>query len=126
LNDARGEIARLIVLEERTTVGFRTQLDLFTSGNITATVLAQTIDRTILPELVTAHARLSEIGRVPQNQQMLLTDAAEYLRLREESWRLRAEGLQKSSPATLRRADATEQTSRDVLRRIQSASAASL
>jgi hypothetical protein len=44
-------------------------------------------------------------------QQALLASAGEYLRLRDQSWRLRAEGLVKSSARTLRKADETEHAS---------------
>jgi rhomboid protease GluP len=125
LHDAREELARLIGLEARTADEFRAQLLLFNRGDVAAAGLVQQIDRTILPELRTADSRLTEIGKVPRDQEMLIADATAYLQLRQESWRLRADGLRESSLAMLRRADETEQRSWEVLRRIKSAGAVS-
>ena len=41
----------------------------------------------------------------------LIAQTSEYLRLRESSWRLRADALRKSDMATLREAERTEQES---------------
>jgi len=67
---------------------------------ITAEALAQLIDRTIVPELHAAEARLKELDRVPHEHQPLVAGAEEYFRLRDASWRLRVEGLQKAKGLT--------------------------
>ncbi len=83
----------------------------FQLGTVSADALAQMIDRKITPELQAVQARFKDLGRVPPEHQQLLEFTLEYLRLREESWRLRAAALHKSSGAALRKADAAERAS---------------
>jgi hypothetical protein len=45
--------------------------------------------------------------------------AAEYIRLREESWRLRVEGLRGGKMDVLREADRVEQASLEMLRKLR-------
>jgi membrane associated rhomboid family serine protease len=97
ITDVRPEIARVVALEDRTASAYSTAADRFNKGRITAEALAQLIDRTIVPEVEAAQAHLRTLDRVPQEHQALVADAEEFLRLRHESWRLRAEGLRKTS-----------------------------
>ena len=48
-----------------------------------------------------AQERLNALDNVPHEHQPLVTDAEDYLHLREESWRLRAEGLRKNNGSAL-------------------------
>jgi hypothetical protein len=59
----------------------------------------------VLPEILGARTRVRAVVRVPAEQQALVDGAAEYLRLREESWRLRAEGLGHGNFTTIAEAD---------------------
>ena len=56
--------------------------------------------------------------RIPSEQQPLVIAAGEYFRLREESWRVRAEALRKSSTARLQLADEAERVSLQALNRM--------
>jgi hypothetical protein len=108
ITDVRPEIERVIAVEDRTANAYRTAVDRFRDGRLTAEALAQLIDRTIMPELQATQARLKALSGVPQEQQPLVADAEEYFRLRDESWRLRTEGLRKASSVPLREAPSTE------------------
>jgi len=108
LTNVRPEIERLVAVEDRTASAYRTAVDRLRNGRITAEALAQLIDRTIVPELHAARERLSALDRVPHEQQPLVAGAEEYLRLRDESWRLRAEGLHKAKGLTRGGADRTQ------------------
>ena len=111
LADVRPEIERLVAIEDRTAGAYRTAVDRFKSGRITVETLAQVIDGKIMPELQTARARLKTVGRVPPEHQPLVARAEEYLRLRDESWRLRADGLRRTTTLTRRGAGKTERAS---------------
>jgi rhomboid protease GluP len=148
LVDVRPEIARVVAVESRTADAYKAVLDRFKKGKVGTEALVQTIDRAIMPELVAADARLKTYNRVPPEHQPLVTSAQEYLRLREESWRLRAEGLRnimastkprpsrkapivdenpqvraealhRTNVATLGKAEATERASLEALERIR-------
>ena len=121
LANVRPEIDRLVSLEDQTARSYDSAVALFQKGRINRSALAQVIDRTILPELEKAAARLQALRRVPQEQQSLVASAEEYLRLRDQSWRLRAEALQKSNMATLRQADRREQASLELFERVKAA-----
>jgi membrane associated rhomboid family serine protease len=102
VTDVRPEIERVVRLEDRTASAYQTAVNQFKRGRITSEAVAQLIDRTIEPELLAAGARLKAVTGVPREQHPLVASAEEYLRLRYESWRLRAEGLRKTDVLTLR------------------------
>jgi len=97
--DVKPEMERVVALEDRTARAYQTAAEGFRKGRITAEALALLIDRTIMPELQAADARVKALDRVPLEDQPLVANAEEYLRLRTESWRLRVEGLRnKTTP----------------------------
>jgi len=93
--DVRPEIERVVAVEDRTAGAYGTAVDQFRKGRISAEALVELIDRSIVPELQAADARLKALNRVPKEHQPLVAGAEEYVRLRSESWRLRADGLRK-------------------------------
>lgn len=117
--DVRSEIARLIAVEDRTTVSYQTATARFKRGAIQRHELAKVIELVIVPELEAAERRLRVIAGVPRQQQPLVEDAGDFLQLRRESWVLRARALHKSSTELLREADDVERASLDVLRRLR-------
>jgi membrane associated rhomboid family serine protease len=119
--DVRPEIQRIVAIEDHTTGLYQTAVNQFKLGSIKAEALAQLIDRTIMPELHAAQGRMKafESEKVPTEHRPLVADANEYLRLRDESWRLRADALRKSNMVTLRKADRTEWESLEALKKIK-------
>jgi membrane associated rhomboid family serine protease len=113
LVDPREEIAAVIAMETRTAAKYDAAVVRFSKGSVTAGVLASLIERMILPELKTANRRVNALGRVPADQQDVVAEARDYLRMREESWRLRAHALQKASMPLLRQADQNEKRALD-------------
>ena len=119
LTDVRPEIEHVAEVEARTADAYQRAVDQFKLGALTNEALAHVIDRTIVPELQAVSARLTALGKVPPQQRPLLDSAREYLRLRHESWRIRAQAIQKRSSIALRQADTTERASLDVLEKIK-------
>jgi len=109
--DIRPEMSYVVDVEGRTSQMYQTAVDLFRKGRLTSDGLAQTIDRNIVPELQTADARIKSLVHVPPEHQQFVADAEEYLRLREQSWKLRAEGLRKANTVTARKTTKTERES---------------
>jgi len=81
---------RLIATEDESAKTYQTALDAFKKGRTTADQIAQLAERTFMPELHAADARLRALKNVPEEHQPLVADAREYIRLRYDSWRLRA------------------------------------
>jgi membrane associated rhomboid family serine protease len=100
--DVRPEIARVLDIEARTVPVYRAAEARASKGQTGATNLADLIEQKIMPELRVARDRLVALHGVPQEHRHLIADAEEYLKLRYESWRLRAEGLRRTA-APLRR-----------------------
>jgi membrane associated rhomboid family serine protease len=119
--DVRSEIARLIAVEDRTTVSYQTATERFKRGTIQRGALAKVIELVIVPELEAAQRRLSAIAGVPRQQQPLVENADDFLRLRRDSWLLRARALHASSTDMLREADEVERASLDLLRQLRPA-----
>jgi membrane associated rhomboid family serine protease len=119
LADVRPEISRVIEVEDSTASAYQHAVKQFKLGALSAEALAQTIERKITPELQAAQARLKTLGRVPPQHQPLVASAEEYLRLRDESWRLRAAALHKSSMPALRKAEIAERASLEAFEKIK-------
>lgn len=117
--DIRPDIARIIAMEERTAAEYDAAVVEFRRRRIAAEDLVQLIDRTIIPDLLTAREQLDAVRGVPEEQAPLVAAAEEYFELREQSWRRRAEGLLASDMAMLRRAEETERAALDALRRMR-------
>ncbi len=96
ITDARPEIAHVVETEDKTVGIYQSAVEAFRRGKMSAEAMAQVIDRSIMPALEAAEGRLKALRRVPDEQRPLVADAEEYLRLRRESWRLRADGLRKT------------------------------
>jgi rhomboid protease GluP len=116
--DARPELARVLAFEDRTAAAYQKEVDRFKSGRVPADKLTQLIEKTIVPELQATQKRVKALAKAPAEQQPMIASAEEYLRLRDQSWRLRAEGLRKANLVVLREAERTERTSLEALRRI--------
>ena len=121
ITDVRPEIEWIVRLEDGTAARYHTAVERFRKGFITASELADVIERTIVPEFQSARARLTALGRVPREHQSLVARADEFLRLRDESWRLRAAALDAGNMGTLRQADQAEMTSLERLEAIKPA-----
>jgi len=93
ISDVRPEIARVVATEDRTAAAYVAELERLKKGKTTADGVATVIDAKISPELEEVDGRLKALKKVPPEHQAMLNDAQEYLRLRAESWRLRAASL---------------------------------
>jgi len=117
--DVRPEIARVVALETSTAGAYEKAVVQFRNGALTAQALEKVITQKIVPELEQAHARLKAVSGVPAEHRTLVANAEEYFRLRDESWRLRADALRKSNMGALRAADRSERASLEALGRIR-------
>ena len=116
--DVRQEIDRVLAVETRTAGLYDKEVDRFRRGRIIAVALADVIEKTIVPELQMVAGRLRALRDLPPEQQPLVASAEMFLKLRDESWKLRAGALHKSDTQGLRQADSKEQASREVLQRL--------
>ncbi len=117
--DVRPEIDRVIAVEGRTAGLYDKEVDRFRRGRITAVALADVIERTIVPQLHVVAGRLQALQDVPPEHQPLIATAEEFLKLRDESWQLRAVALHKSDMLGLRQADSKEQASLAAFHRLR-------
>jgi membrane associated rhomboid family serine protease len=136
--DVKPEIARVLAIEERTAAAYRSGSDAFRKGRLSADGLAQLAERTIVPELQAADARLKALTNVPPEHQPVVADAREYLRLRCAAWRAHAEALRKTRGVPERapggatdgswrlQAEARFRTNRAVMGSVETAERASL
>jgi rhomboid protease GluP len=121
MTDARPEIARVIEFEGRTAEAYKAAVNQFRLGAINAEALAKLIERTIVPDLQKVLTRVTSLKRVPPVQEALVMSAEMYLRLRDQSWRLRAEALHKSNMKSLRKADEAEHESLEAFEQLKAA-----
>ena len=119
--DMAAEVEHVAGVEARTRRTYDAAVDRFRRGRLDTSDLRTLIEDELLPELESARERVAGIGYVPSEQQALVAGAAEYLRLREQSWRVRAEGLGQGDFATIREADGLAQAARLALQEITDA-----
>jgi rhomboid protease GluP len=119
ITDARPEVNRVIASETRAAEAYRAVVVRFNEGLVPAAAMTRVIDQQILPEIRATRQRLQALTGVPREHQPMVAAAQEYLRLREESWRLRADALQRTSMGTLKKADRTEWESLEALKRVR-------
>jgi membrane associated rhomboid family serine protease len=100
--DVKPEIARVIATEEHTAAVYQSALDTFKKGRLTAEALAQLAERTIMPALQAVDLRLETLRNVPPEHRALVSDAREYLRLRCQGWRIRADAIRRMNAAPRR------------------------
>jgi len=117
ITDVRPEIARVLDIERQTVPEYRTAEARYSKGQLAATRLVELIEQKIMPELLVERDRLAALRGVPREHQHLIADAGEYVQLRHESWRLRAEGLRRTAaplrPNTLSAGMAADASWRD-------------
>ena len=77
------------------------------------------INTSIRPQLDEARSCVSSLDSALPAHREMVRHAGDFLRLREDSWRLRVEGLTKASTTGLRDADRAEQTSLEAMRRLR-------
>jgi hypothetical protein len=119
LIDVGPEIERLKTVEQETSRMYEAAVVQFRLGALSAEALAGVIHRRVIPELQAIRARLKSLDGVPSEQKPVLARADEYLALRDESWRLRADALEKRSMTALKHADRAERASLDAFERVQ-------
>ena len=103
--DIGPQIAQVVAIEDQTIGPYRAAVDRYRKGRIKVQALTELINGTIMPQLHDARLRVEALDGVLVEHQPLVGSAAEYLRLREDSWRLRAEALRAGSTQALREAD---------------------
>jgi rhomboid protease GluP len=108
IDDVRPELMRVVAVEERTASAYDAAVQRFTRGRLRAEELALMIDNVIVPELHAADGRLKAFDKVPAEHQPLVASAEEYLRLRHESWRIRAAALRQMGQVVARKAVKTD------------------
>jgi rhomboid protease GluP len=119
IDDVRPDIKTVAVTEDRTARIYEREVDRYRKGRTTAQALVQTIDGTIIPELRLADARLKELDKVPGEQRQMVERATTFLRLREESWRLRAAGLRTIASVREAKAGNSKASAEGRLRRLE-------
>jgi rhomboid protease GluP len=119
--DVRPERRALVALEDRTASTYRAAVARYRAGRMTDHVLATVIEDQILPQFGLARRNLRAKGRVVRKDESFVIEAREYLRLREQSWRLRLDGLTGAGMAKLREAETTERSALKLIDRLRAA-----
>jgi rhomboid family protein len=118
LDDASADVAAIIAVEGRTAHDYDAELARWNDGRSSMRERIVLIDQ-IRPQLQALRTRLEAFDKVPREQQPLVASALEFLKTRDESWRLRKEALRKSNLQILRQADSVERVSLDRFRKLK-------
>ena len=91
--DVWPDLTTIVATEDRMAKDFEAADRKFRNRKMTAEALAGYIESSYLPDLRAQQARIKAIRKVPQEHQVYIDAAEQYLELRVESWRYRAAGL---------------------------------
>jgi rhomboid protease GluP len=116
LADISGEVALVKEVEARTATTYDRAVARFQKGRVDAKELAALADA-IASEIEVVKTHLATVTNVPRDHQTLFAAISEYAQLREDSWRLRAEGLRAGQMATLQKADSAQRAALTALER---------
>ena len=116
--DVSRELASVIALETRTAAAYDAEVVRFRKGWQTAEKLADMAEA-IASDVRATRASLSTLTHVPPEHQPVVNDALEFLRLREESWTLRVEGLRAGRLQTLQRAERVESAAKTLFAEVE-------
>ena len=116
--DVSRELAGVIALETRTAATYDAEVVRFRKGWQSAEKLADMAEA-IASDVRATHASLSTLTNVPLEHRPVVNDALEFLRLREESWTLRVEGLRSGRLQTLQRAERVESSAKTLFAEVE-------
>jgi membrane associated rhomboid family serine protease len=122
LDDATAVVAAIITVEDQTAHEYDAEIARANDGRSSIGDRIVLIDQ-IRPQLQSLRARLESFDKVPREQQAMVASAIEFLKTRDESWRLRKEALRKSNLQILRQADSVERISIDRFRKLKAVAA---
>jgi hypothetical protein len=108
----------VIALETRTAAAYDAEVVRFRKGWQSAEQLADMAEA-IASDVRATHASLSTLTNVPLEHRPVVNDALEFLRLREESWTLRVEGLRSGRLQTLQRAERVESSAKTLFAEVE-------
>jgi rhomboid protease GluP len=104
--DVAGAIERFTPVESRAIDGFNAMIDRYKGGSITGAEAARIVEKNVLPPWRASRERLAALGRVPAAQKKLVSLMLRYMKLREESWELFAEGARQEDAGKIRQGNA--------------------
>jgi rhomboid protease GluP len=113
--DVMPALDQLVEVEARIAKEYDAAVERFTKGRITPKALASVIEEHVSPELERAAPALAALRKIPPEHRPLVAAAETYLRLRQESWRIRAVALRTGNSTLLRTAEHTERASLEAL-----------
>jgi membrane associated rhomboid family serine protease len=116
--DVTREMASVIELERRTAAAYDAEVARFRNGRQSAEALAKMAE-SIASDVRATRASLAAISNVPLEHRPVVNDALEYLRLREDSWHLRVEGLRAGRMQTLRQAERVESAAKTLFVKVE-------
>jgi membrane associated rhomboid family serine protease len=120
VGDVRPELAHIAALEHENAGHYQYAVERLRNDRLSAQELADFIDQKILPQLREERAKLKAIDGVPPEHQPLVAGADEYFKLRDQSWRLRSQGLRRTNMFKLRLAEADERAALEALHAVMS------
>jgi rhomboid protease GluP len=118
LADISGEVALVKQIEARTAAAYDAAVTRFQKGRLDAKELAALADA-LASEMEVLKTHLASVSNVPRDHQSIFAAISEYVQLREDSWRLRAEGLRAGHMATLQQADGAQRAALTALERTE-------
>ena len=117
--DVAGAIERFTPVESRAIDEFNAMIGRYKGGKITGAEAARIVEKDVLPSWRASRERLAALGRVPAAQKKLVSLMLRYMKLREESWELFAEGARQEDAGKIRQGNTKNAEAEKVVQEIR-------
>jgi hypothetical protein len=114
-----GAIERFTPVESRAIDGFNAMIDRYKGGKITGAEAARIVEKDVLPPWRASRESLAALEHVPAAQKKLVSLMLRYMKLREESWELFAEGARQEDAGKIRQGNAKNAEAEKVVQEIR-------
>jgi rhomboid protease GluP len=116
--DLNAELRHIGSVENRIVDAFNRARAANRAGEMTTAAFSDVIDREVVSEIRALRARLRALNNVPAEHRASAAIVDDYLRLREEAFRLRAEGLRENDAGKIKKGDTRDMTAREVIKKL--------
>jgi hypothetical protein len=117
--DVGAAIGRFTPVESRALDQFNATIDRYKGGEIPGAEAARIVEKDVLPPWRASRESLAALRHVPAAQKRLVSLMLRYMKLREESWELFAEGARQEDAGKIRLGNARNAEAEKVVQKIR-------
>jgi hypothetical protein len=96
------EIQKFAAIEKKTLDTFKDTLNSARKEKLPDHLVADELEKSVIPEWVQEHDALSQLKGLPQRQQRLVSSLVQYMEARQQAWLMMVQGLRQNDMELIR------------------------